>query len=303
MTSKSNGYTLDCKGQLIPLDRPRLMGILNATEDSFFADSRVGVAGAGSGLSGSASGGGGFPAAGGVSSAVDRAGRMLEEGADFLDVGGQSTRPGARALDAAEETDRVLPVIEAIRKHYPHALVSIDTYHSGVARAAVEAGAVIVNDISAGHLDPLMLETVAALRVPYIAMHMRGTPQTMQEAPHYEDITGDVLTYLAEAVHRAQQAGIHDVVADPGFGFGKTIAHNYTLLRGLDKLAILDRPLLIGLSRKSMIYKTLGTTAEHALNGTTALHMAALLKGAHILRVHDVAPAREVVRLWQALHA
>jgi dihydropteroate synthase len=288
---------LDCKGQLILLDRPRLMGILNATEDSFFADSRVGVATGG--ISGAPSGGAPL----GVSSAVDRAGRMLEEGADFLDVGGQSTRPGSRALDAAEETDRVLPVIEALVKHYPHALLSVDTYHSGVARAAVEAGAVMVNDISAGDLDPRMLETVATLRVPYIAMHMRGTPQTMQQEAHYDDVTGEVLSYLATAAHRAQQAGIIDVVVDPGLGFGKTIAHNYTLLRQLDKLAMLDRPLLVGLSRKSMVYKTLGTTADHALNGTTALHMAALLKGVHILRVHDVGAAREVVRLWQALQA
>lgn len=278
MTSKCNGYTLDCKGQLITLDRPHIMGILNATEDSFYAGSIVSTA-----------------------SAVDRAGRMLEEGADFLDIGGQSTRPGSRALDAAEETDRVLPVVEALRQHFPRALLSVDTYHTGVARAAVEAGAVMVNDVSAGHLDPLMMATVAALRVPYVAMHLRGTPQTMQQDPHYDDVTGEVFTYLAEATRKANTAGIVDVIVDPGFGFGKTSAHNFRLLGELDRLAILERPLLVGLSRKSMVYKTLGVTPEQALNGTTALHMVALIKGAHILRVHDVAPAREVVRLWERL--
>jgi dihydropteroate synthase len=254
------------------------MGILNATEDSFFPGSLVSAA-----------------------SAVDRAGRMLEEGADFLDIGGQSTRPGSRALDAAEETDRVLPVLEALLQHFPGVLLSVDTYHSGVARAAVEAGAVMVNDVSAGHLDPGMIATVASLRVPYVAMHLRGTPQTMQDDPYYDDVTGEVFAYLAEATRRATDAGIMDVIVDPGFGFGKTSAHNFRLLGELDRLAILGRPILVGLSRKSMIYKTLGTTAEQALNGTTALHMAALLSGAHILRVHDVAPAREVVRLWQRL--
>lgn len=278
MTSKSNGYTLDCKGKLVTLDRPHIMGILNATNDSFYVGSLVNEA-----------------------SAVDRAGHMLEEGADFLDVGGQSTRPGSRALDAAEETDRVLPVVEALLRHFPDVLVSVDTYHSGVARAAVEAGAVLVNDVSAGHLDPRMLETVAALRVPYVAMHMRGTPQTMQQDLHYDDVTGEVCTYLAEAAVKARDAGILDVILDPGFGFGKTAAGNFRLLDELDRLAILDRPLLVGLSRKSMVYKTLRTTPEHALNGTTALHMIALLKGAHILRVHDVAPAVEVVRLAKAL--
>jgi dihydropteroate synthase len=278
MTSKCNGYTLDCKGQLITLDRPHIMGILNATEDSFFSGSLVSAA-----------------------SAVDRAGRMLEGGADFLDIGGQSTRPGSRALDAAEETDRVLPVVEALLQHFPRALLSVDTYHSGVARAAVEAGAVLVNDVSGGHLDPQMMATVAALRVPYVAMHLRGTPQTMQQDPHYDDVTAEVFTYLAEAARRATETGIMDVIVDPGFGFGKTSAHNFRLLGELDRLAILERPILVGLSRKSMIYKTLGITPEQALNGTTALHMAALLAGAHILRVHDVAPAREVVRLWERL--
>ncbi|HTJ12903.1 MAG TPA: dihydropteroate synthase [Dinghuibacter sp.] len=283
MGYKNSGYTLDCKGVLAGLDRPRVMGILNATDDSFFAASRVRVN------------------TERASAPVDLAGRMLEEGADFLDVGGQSTRPGSRALSAAEETDRVLPVIEAIVRHYPAALVSVDTYHSGVARAAVRAGAAMVNDISAGLFDPSMLSTVAALRVPYIAMHMQGTPQTMQADPHYGDVALEVCDFLADAAHRAVAAGIHDVVLDPGFGFGKTLSHNYTLLSELDRLSVLGRPLLVGVSRKSMIYKTLGVTPEAALNGTTALHMAALLKGAHILRVHDVAPAVEVVRLWEAL--
>lgn len=276
MGYKCKPYTLDCKGKLVPLDRPRVMGILNATDDSFFAGSRIGIN-------------------------TEIAGRMLEEGADFLDIGGQSTRPGSRALDASEETDRVLPVIEAVLRHYPAALISVDTYHSAVARAAVRAGAAMVNDIGAGLFDPAMLSTVAALRVPYIAMHVQGTPQTMQADPHYDDVALEVCDFLAEAAHRAVAAGIHDVILDPGFGFGKTVAHNYRLLGELDRFAVLGRPLLVGVSRKSMIYRLLGGSPETALNGTTALHMAALLGGAHILRVHDVAAAVEVVRLWEAL--
>src|ERR1700744_5398290 len=197
MMVKNNSYTLDCKGKLVSLDRPMIMGILNATDDSFYAPSRVGIN-------------------------TELAGRMLEEGADFLDVGGQSTRPGSRALSAAEETDRVVPVIEAVLRHYPAALVSVDTYHSTVARAAVHAGAVMVNDISAGLFDADMLSTVAALRVPYVAMHMQGTPQTMQTDPQYADVALEVCAFLAAAAHRAVAAGIHDVVLDPGFGFGKT---------------------------------------------------------------------------------
>lgn len=278
MRYKNSSYTLDCKGKLVSLDRPLVMGILNATDDSFYAASRVSIN-------------------------TELAGRMLGEGADFLDVGGQSTRPGAVSLSAAEEADRVVPVIEAIVRHYPTALVSVDTYHSAVARAAVAAGAVMVNDISAGLFDPAMLSTVAALRVPYIAMHMQGTPQTMQADPRYGDVGLEVCDFLAAAAHRAVAAGIHDVILDPGFGFGKTAAHNFRLLNELDRFAVLERPLLVGLSRKSMIYTTLGVSPEGALNGTTALHMAALMQGARILRVHDVAPAVEVVRLYEALHS
>jgi dihydropteroate synthase len=273
------GYTLDCRGTLIALDRPRIMGILNVTDDSFYKGSRT-------------------P---GVNAALEKAEEMLREGADFLDVGGQSTRPASRALDASEETDRVLPVIEALVRRFPEARVSVDTYHSGVARAAVAAGACMVNDVSAGHMDPDMLPVVGALRVPYVAMHMRGTPQTMQQDTYYEDITQSVIRYLADANRKATDNGVLDVLIDPGLGFGKTVADNFRLLYQLDLLALVGRPIVVGLSRKSMVYKTLGTTPEQALNGTTALHMAALLKGVHILRVHDVAPALEVVRLAAAL--
>lgn len=278
MTSKSNGinpiYSLDCRGKLIELSEPRVMGILNVTDDSFYPGSRVGIKGA-----------------------VDRAGFMLKEGATFLDVGGQSTRPGATPLDAKSEAQKVVPVIEAIIKAHPEALISIDTYHAEVAKAAVGAGACMVNDISAGNMDPAMIATVAALKVPYVAMHMRGTPQTMQEHPQYDDVAAEVLDFLARAAENARRAGIADVIVDPGFGFGKTITHNFQLLGRMECLSILGRPVLVGLSRKSMIYKTLGIPVEEALNGTTALQTIALLKGAHILRVHDVAEAVQVVRL------
>lgn len=270
------------------LDSPKVMGILNANDDSFFAGSRVGGAAdsAGSGAANVL-----------VAAAVARAGAMIEAGAAFLDIGGQSTRPGSTVISAAEETDRVCPLIEAISAAYPDTPISVDTYHSSVAAAAVGSGAGLVNDISSSSMDPDMISTVAGLRVPYIAMHMQGTPQTMQQHPRYEDVTREVIQYLAQVTYTAKKAGIHDVVVDPGFGFGKTLSHNYQLLGQLELLSILDQPILVGLSRKSMIYKPLGLTPEEALNGTTALNTLALYKGAHILRVHDVAAAVQAVRL------
>jgi len=284
-------YTLNVRGKLLTLATPKVMGILNVTEDSFYADSRVGAEAGGRGGAGS------------VNVLIDKAGRMLEEGAAFLDIGGQSTRPGSIPLTAAEETDRVIPVIEALGSHFPDALLSIDTYHSAVARAAVGAGACLVNDISAGHMDPGMIPAVSSLHVPYIAMHMQGTPQTMQADPQYENVTREVIQSLAAAAGKAADAGIHDIIVDPGFGFGKTAAHNFRLLDQLELLALLGRPILVGLSRKSMIYTTLKTTPEKALNGTTALNMVALRKGAHILRVHDVREAAEAIQLMGALDA
>lgn len=277
MKTKNNGKTLNCKGRLISLEEPRVMGILNVTDDSFYAESRVGTA------------------------LIDKAAVLLAEGATFLDIGGQSTRPGSIPVGPSEETDRVVPVIEDLLRHFPQALLSVDTYHSAVASAAVRAGACIVNDISGGGLDEAMIPTVAALGVPYVAMHMRGTPDTMQHDPHYTDVTREVLAYLGAVDKRATDAGIHDVILDPGFGFGKNRDHNYRLMAELNVLALLNRPILVGVSRKSMIYKTLGISAEEALNGTTVLHTVALIKGADILRVHDVREAMEAIRLTNLL--
>ena len=277
MKTKNNGKTLNCKGRLISLEEPKVMGILNVTGDSFYAESRVGTA------------------------LIDKAAVLLEEGAAFLDIGGQSTRPGSIAVGPSEETDRVVPVIEDLLRHFPQALLSVDTYHSAVASAAVKAGACIVNDISGGRLDEAMLSTVAVLGVPYVAMHMQGTPETMQRDPHYTDVTREVLEYLGAVDKQATDAGIHDVILDPGFGFGKNRGHNYRLMAELDLLALLDRPILVGVSRKSMIYKTLGVSPEEALNGTTVLHTVALTKGADILRVHDVREAIEAIRLTSLL--
>lgn len=274
-------YTLNCKGKLLVIDQPVVMGIINATPDSFFEghlDS-------------------------GLENMVSLAGAMLEAGAAVLDIGGQSTRPGSKRIGAEEETERVLPVIEAILKKYPEAIISVDTYHSQVAFAAVSAGARIVNDISGGEMDPQMLSTVGQLRVPYIAMHMQGTPETMQECPKYEHVTREVLDFFIAKIEECRKAGIADIIVDPGFGFGKTHQHNFQLLKQLSLLSILEKPILAGLSRKGTIYKTLGISQQEALNGTTCLNTVALLNGASILRVHDVREAREVVKLVSALNA
>lgn len=271
--------TLNCRGRLLSLERPVVMGILNVTPDSFYDGGRYRTA----------------------EQALDQAGRMLTEGACIIDIGGMSTRPGADLLSPEEEKRRVLPAIEQVLKAYPEALLSIDTIHAGVARAAVDAGACIVNDISAGRLDPAMYETVAELGVPYILMHMQGDPQTMHLHPAYEDVVGEVLDFFIRQLARLRSLGIKDIVLDPGFGFGKTLRHNYQLLKHLHVFQVLDLPVLAGISRKSMVYRPLGTTPEQALNGTTALHMVALQQGARILRVHDVREAREVITCWEQL--
>jgi dihydropteroate synthase len=228
---------------------------------------------------------------------------MLREGATILDVGGQSSRPGSDEGDEATELRRVLPVIEAINAHLPEVVISVDTWRSGVARAAVNAGACLVNDIGAGLLDPDMLSTVAALNVPYIAMHMQGTPKTMQQDPRYADVAAEVTHFLSERLAAARKAGIADVILDPGFGFGKNATDNYTLLRELPRLVALGVPVLAGLSRKRMINEVLGTKADEALNGTTVLNTIALLRGASILRVHDAKEAVECVKLVKAFNA
>ncbi len=256
------------------------MGILNATPDSFYNKGRNST----------------------LDDLVQRAGEMLEAGATILDIGGASTKPGAPLIDIDEELKRAIPVIEAVHKRYPDAWLSIDTYHSRMATEAVAAGASIVNDVSSGTIDAGMLATVAKLKVPYIAMHMQGTPKTMQKDPSYEDAVYEVRDYLRLKCDEAKKAGIADIIIDPGFGFGKNIEHNFSLLNSLHTLRILGKPILAGLSRKSIICRTLNVTPEHALNGTTALNMIALQQGANILRVHDVKEAMEVVKLYGFLN-
>ncbi len=266
------------KDRLVAVPLPAVMGIINATPDSFHAPSRAGT-----------------------DAALSLAERMLEDGASILDIGGASSRPGAEAVQPDEELRRVLPVVEAIHARFPEALLSIDTWRAVVAERAVQAGAGLVNDIGAGLLDEAMLPTVARLGGPYIAMHMQGTPRTMQQAPHYHDAVAEVTLFLSQRLHAARAAGIADAVLDPGFGFGKTTAHNYALLDGLERIGALGAPVLVGLSRKRMINEVLGTTPAEALNGTTALNAIALLRGASILRVHDVKEAVQCIKLVSAL--
>jgi len=271
-------FTLNCRGRLFTMDEPVVMGIINATPDSFYEGSRKDT----------------------VQAAIETAANMLEQGAAIIDVGGQSTRPGSVQVGIDEECDRVLPVIEALRHSFPQALISIDTYYAKVAFEAVQSGAHIVNDISAGYMDDDMLPVVASLQTPYICMHMKGTPQNMQQQAVYDNVTREVLDFFIHRLDDCRKAGIHDIIVDPGFGFSKTIQHNFQLLHELQAFNMLKKPLLAGLSRKSTVYKTLGITAAEALNGTTALNTIALLNGAHILRVHDVKEAVECVQLIKA---
>lgn len=271
-------FTLNCKGRLLVVDKPLVMGIINITPDSFYTGRRHE----------------------GVDAVIHQAEQMLKEGAGILDIGGQSTRPGSEKLKAKDELKRVIAPIEAIQKKFPEAFISIDTYYSLVAARAVEAGASIVNDISGGQIDAAMIETVVALKVPYILMHMKGTPQTMQQEAHYGNVTKEVLDFLIKKVDDLHKAGVSDVIVDPGFGFGKTITHNFELLRNLSVFRMLDCPVLMGMSRKSTIYKTLGITPEEALNGTSVINTIGLMNGVSILRVHDVKEAMETVKLFQA---
>lgn len=270
-------FTLNLNGRLRSFERPAVMGIINVNEDSFHAGSRVST----------------------VEGSLTKARRMLEEGADILDVGGQSTRPGSRRIPAGEEASRTVPVIRSLVREFPGTTVSVDTYHAEVAEQAVEAGASIVNDVSAGTMDPAMIPTVARLGVPYVCMHMQGTPETMQDAPAYSDVVVEVYDFLAARLAVCREAGIKDTVIDPGFGFGKSLDHNFRLLRMLGPFKSLGAPLMVGLSRKSMVWKTLGVTSEEALNGSTVLHSFALTMGADILRVHDVREAVQAVLLHQ----
>ena len=268
-------------GKLLDLSTPAVMGILNVTPDSFFD-------------------GGSFA---GEKPALEHVGQMLSAGATIIDIGAQSTRPGATPVDAGTEWQRLNTILRAIKKEFPGALLSIDTFHAAVAERAVNEGCAIVNDISGGTMDSTMFETVARLKVPYILMHIQGTPQTMQQQPTYENVVTEVYRHLHERIRELRLMGVDDVIADPGFGFGKTVAQNYQLLHQLPFLCTLDVPLLVGLSRKSMINKILNCTAENALNGTTVLNTLALTGGASLLRVHDVKQAVEAVQLVKAFES
>ena len=275
----SPNKTLLIAGKVIDLTIPKVMGILNVTPDSFYDGGRYTD----------------------ENTFLLHAEKMIAEGADFIDVGGYSTRPGAIEISEKEELDRVIPVVKVLLKEFPSAIISVDTFRSAIAKAAIESWASLINDISASELDAAMIETVAALQVPYVAMHMRGTPQTMTQFTTYENLLKEVLEYFHRKLYQLKTAGIKDVIIDPGFGFAKTVDQNFELLNNLERLQILEKPLLVGLSRKSMIWRTLKTNSEAALNGTTTLNTLALLKGASILRVHDVKEAKEVIELMGQL--
>jgi dihydropteroate synthase len=277
----SQKHSIQIKGRLICLDKPKIMGILNLTPDSFFSGSRL---------------------HNNTDKILSKAETMIQDGADFLDLGGYSTRPGAVDISVQEELDRVIPAVEILRTHFPETLTSIDTFRARVAKESVAAGAHLINDISSGELDEDMLATVAALQVPYISMHMKGNPKNMQEKATYYDILPEILHYFAEKVDLFKKFGIKDVIIDPGFGFAKTVEQNYFLLRNLKCFEALGLPILVGISRKSLIYRPLGIDASDALNGTTALNMFALTQGANILRVHDVKEAKETIKLFEQLY-
>lgn len=272
--------SLNIKGKLVTLDEPWVMGILNVTPDSFYADSRIED----------------------ESALYKRIETILSEGGRIIDVGGCSTRPGAATITEEEERNRLKKALSILMLHYPEVIVSVDTFRANIARWAVEEyGVAIINDVSGGDMDPNMFRTIADLRVPYIIMHMRGTPETMQTLTAYENVTAEVLQSLAVKMNQLYQLGINDVIVDPGFGFSKTIEQNYELMRHLSDFRILEAPLLVGISRKKMIYEMLETSIEGSLNGTTVLNTFALLHGADILRVHDVRDAVEAVRITQLL--
>ena len=271
---------INVNGRLMDLSEPQVMGILNVTPDSFYAGSRMET----------------------EKDIINRVNQMTCEGASIVDIGAYSSRPDAEHISAEEEMKRLRAGLDLVRKHQPEAVVSVDTFRADVAKMCVEEyGVAIINDISAGHMDPAMFETIAQLGVPYIMMHMQGTPQNMQMNPHYDHLLKEVFLYFAERVQKLRDLGAKDIIIDPGFGFGKTLEHNYELMNHLDEFQLFELPLLVGISRKSMIYKLLGTTPEEALNGTTVLNTLALMKGANILRVHDVKAAKEAVTLVEKM--
>lgn len=272
--------TINCNGQLVDLSEPIIMGILNVTPDSFFDGGKYDN----------------------VKAMLQQVEKMILEGATIIDVGGMSSRPGAVIIDKQEELNRVIPIIEQIKTHFPHVIISIDTVQSEVAKQSIAAGASVINDISAGSIDDQMFQTVAELNVPYILMHIQGEPENMQQKPDYQDVVKEVLDFFIKKIGELRAMGVKDIILDPGFGFGKTIQHNYQLLQKFTIFKILDLPLLAGTSRKSMIYKVLKTNPQAALNGTTVLNTIALERGAKILRVHDVKEAKETITLWKQLN-
>ena len=271
--------TINCKGQLIDLSEPKVMGILNLTQNSFYD-------------------GGKWNSTEKICSHVSQ---MLNDGATFIDIGAYSSKPNAEFVTEQQELDQIVPIIKLLVEKFPAIIISVDTFRAAVAEASIKAGAAIINDISAGNLDPQMLPLVAKLQVPYIMMHMRGNPQTMQSLTNYENLLKELLFYFSDKIAEARALGINDIIVDPGYGFSKTLAQNYQLMQQSELLKLLELPILIGISRKSMIYKALDSTAEQALNGTTFLNAIALIKGASILRVHDVKEAVEAVKLYGLL--
>ena len=265
---------------MLVVHQPLVMGIINATPDSFYQGSRFAD----------------------TSAILLKAQKMIAEGADIIDMGGQSTRPGSEQISEHEELNRVIEGVEAIHRKFPDTIVSIDTYHASVAKHCVEAGASIINDVSGGAMDKNMIPTVASLHTPYVLMHMKGTPATMQQESNYENVTREVFDFFVRKKEECRKAGIHDLIIDPGIGFAKTINHNFELLRNLNVFKMLEAPVMIGVSRKSSVYKSLGVTPEDALNGTTVLNTIALMNGANILRVHDVKAAKEAVKLWSLVN-
>jgi len=272
---------INCKGELIDLSIPKVMGILNVTPNSFFDGGRYKN----------------------EQEIILQVEKMLAEGADFIDIGAYSSKPSAEFVTEQEETERIVPVIELILKHFPNALLSIDTFRAEVAKASIESGSAIINDISAGELDDKMFDVIARYNVPYIMMHMRGNPQTMQSLTQYDDIVKEMLFYFSEKVQKARSMGINDLIVDPGFGFAKTTNQNYEVMQKMELFNLLELPVLAGISRKSMIYKTLNSTPQEALNGTTFLNTIALTKGTKILRVHDVKEAVECVTLFNKINS
>ena len=271
--------TLNLCGSLLVLENPVVMAVININTDSFYEKSR-------------------FTERGGI---LKQAETHLREGATFLDIGGMSSRPGAPISNAKDEVEKIVPVIKSLKKEFPDAFISIDTVHSDVASAAFQEGAVLVNDISAGAIDPDMFPFLAKTNIPYVLMHLKGVPRNMQDNTNYKDVSLDVLDFLILKYQALKELGVKDIIIDPGFGFGKDVVQNYELLQNLSIFKILECPLMVGLSRKSMIYKVIDGTPEDALHGTTALHFFALQQGALILRAHDVKPAIDTIRVWKAL--